>query len=60
MDASVLVKWALHPASQSFGIDVSDVPFNAGNKWLSRAARGSSGMLSLAVCVDCVVLLSGR
>lgn len=55
-----LSKIAVHPASQSFGMEIRDVPFKAGNRWLSRAAMGSSGMLSLAVCVDCMVLLSGK
>ncbi len=55
-----LSKMAMQPASQSFGIEMRDVPFKAGNRWLSRAAVGSSGMLSLAVCVDCMVLLSGK
>ncbi len=55
-----LSKVAMHPASHNFGIDVRDVPCNAGNKWLSRASMGSSGVFSLAVCVDCIVLLSGE
>ncbi len=51
---------ALQPASHSLGMDRSDVFFSAGKMWASLAFGGRSGMSNCAVCVDWIVLLSGR
>ena len=51
-----LVKRASQSESQSCEMESNDVFLRAGNRWASSAAFGRPGMLSWAVCVDCMVL----
>ena len=56
----VVVKIAVQPASQSWPMETRLVLPREGNKWVVLAAVGSCGRLSSAVCVDCIVVPSGR
>jgi hypothetical protein len=58
--AVVAVKITVQPASQSWPIEIKLVLPRAGNRWAVVALDGSCGMSSWAVCVDCMVLPSGR
>ena len=58
--AVVAVKITLQPASQSWPIEIRLVLPRAGNRWAVVAVGGSCGISIWAVCVDFMVLPSGK
>ena len=60
ISAVVEVKITLHPASQSWPIEIKLVLPREGNRWAVLAVTGSCGMSIWAVWVDCIVVPSGK
>jgi hypothetical protein len=60
ISAEVAVNMTLHPASQSWPMEIRLVLPRAGNKWAVLAGAGSCGMSTWAVWVDCIVVPSGN
>ena len=54
------LKMAVQPASQSWPMEMSEVSPRAGKMWAMRAAGGRSGRWRSTMCVECMVLESGK